>query len=447
MTAFRIITGVLIWLGLVAGGWVALDRNVLSQESGGKIVPALWDYATGQRRYVRLEFDDYYWVRIGDPIFVQDGDRFEKIGVLVSVLSDDGPILGTAAKTGAWATAAEAMLYDNAPAVHADTPVTFYEQATSVAWIIRTMLPPGKRQLVMDEIRTTVDLHSDEIVASLRPIVEQTLRDALAAVQQALPPAIAAHREQLQTLGARYQEELIEKEIVPLVKKEIFPIAQEHATPVASRIGRKIWERVSVLRLGSRFLWDKLPGTRGDSLEKEWNRLLRDDAMPVIEAHGDELVQMVKDIMTDAAKNKKVQETLRRAFGHVVEDRELHALIGAIFRKAVVENEALHEALKENWRSQEAQAAIQLAGARLEPAVVRIGNMIFGTRTTGITPEFAMVLRNRLLVKDKRWFVIDGPAAPAQAAGDSREPVTLKVITGGGSDGSPFDPPRADEAP
>jgi hypothetical protein len=44
--------------------------------------------------------------------------------------------------------------------------------------------------------------------------------------------------------------------------------------------------------------------------------------------------------------------------------------------------------------------------------------MIVGTQSTGITPEFARVLRTEILDKDERWFLLEpGSGAAPSAAG------------------------------
>ena len=57
------------------------------------------------------------------------------------------------------------------------------------------------------------------------------------------------------------------------------------------------------------------------------------------------------------------------------------------------------------WTSDDARAALDMAGDRLEPVVRSIGDDLFGTREEGITPSFARVLRNQILGKDRRWIV------------------------------------------
>jgi hypothetical protein len=81
-------------------------------------------------------------------------------------------------------------------------------------------------------------------------------------------------------------------------------------------------------------------------------------------------------------------------------------------REAIADNPQLHQVWREVWSSDEAKQAIDLAGQRLEPVVRQIGDDLFGTREEGINPDFARVLRNQILGKDRRWVV----ATPADVS-------------------------------
>lgn len=409
MRIARITLGVVIWLALGWALWWSVNTEVMSDGSiGDDLTPALWQYATGSRTPVTLELNDYFWMSVGDPIFYEtEPGEYERVGEVTAIgTEEEGPVLGSNARTGAWVTQAEAVLYANAPALTTESVVTFYESEGSIGWIVWTMLPPEKREAVLAMLRETVEEHSEAVVAELRPIVEDALRDAIAAVEAELPKAIAAHQERLKALGARYQTELVEERIIPLVKEEILPIVREHGMPLANDIGQEIWRRVSVWRLGSRFLWDKLPGTRGDSLKEEWSRIVKEEATPVVEQHTDEIIAMVQKVFRDAARNRKVRQTMRESFAHMIEDEELHALVWSILKQAVFENEKLRETLEDHWNSVRTKRAIAFAGSKLEPTVIEIGNMLMGTRERGVEPEFAKVLRNRLLAKDRRALVL-----------------------------------------
>ena len=59
----------------------------------------------------------------------------------------------------------------------------------------------------------------------------------------------------------------------------------------------------------------------------------------------------------------------------------------------------------------------------------RIGDMIFGTQSAGITPEFAQVLRSEILYKDHRWFLLNAPAGERPVKVDGE--LTIEAEYGG----------------
>jgi hypothetical protein len=155
--------------------------------------------------------------------------------------------------------------------------------------------------------------------------------------------------------------------------------------------------------------------------------------VPILEANSGELVKLLQDIVSDASKNKKVQGVFRESIKTVVEDQELQKALWMILRDAVIENPRVHAVLDKHWRSDRAKAAFNLAGDKLEPMVIRIGDMILGTKETGITPQLARVLRYRLLHKDSRFYVLENSGEPAAA-----EPLVLNVRQGGQPAVHPF---------
>ncbi len=63
--------------------------------------------------------------------------------------------------------------------------------------------------------------------------------------------------------------------------------------------------------------------------------------------------------------------------------------------------------------------------------------LMFGSRETGIAPEFAAVLRNRVLFKDRRWLVLE-PAAEPPANSAQQSPLVLNVTPGDPDAPNPF---------
>jgi hypothetical protein len=149
-------------------------------------------------------------------------------------------------------------------------------------------------------------------------------------------------------------------------------------------------------------------------VEQEFRRFSDEEALPILMEHSDDFLAVVENSLKDTARNPRVRAALRRNLVKMMEDPQLQSVLGSIFREVVVDNPRLREALERNWQSPQAQAAFQLAGERLEPTVRRIGDWLFGTPAEGISPEFAKVLRNQILHKDRRWLLMRD-MNPAQA--------------------------------
>ena len=106
---------------------------------------------------------------------------------------------------------------------------------------------------------------------------------------------------------------------------------------------------------------------------------------------------------------------------------------------ATADNPRVRAVLESHWRSERTQAAIQRAAQPLEPTIERIGALLFGTPQGGVTPEFARVLRNQILFKDRRWLML--AAQDAETSGRNMEgasQLVLRVTRGRDDAPNPF---------
>ncbi|MGH7200924.1 MAG: hypothetical protein ACREJB_09990, partial [Planctomycetaceae bacterium] len=169
----------------------------------------------------------------------------------------------------------------------------------------------------------------------------------------------------------------------------------------------EIWQRLPVWSFTWRYFADAAPLKRDDYVEKEWRRFLKSEAFPILEKHTDDFVGVVQTSIAEASRHPEVQAAARRNFRAIIEDPELHAIVMDILREVFVDNPRLEAVFAKHWNSTQARQAFQMAAERLQPTVRKIGDVLFGTREEGISPEFARVLRNQILHKDKRWFVLE----------------------------------------
>ena len=213
---------------------------------------------------------------------------------------------------------------------------------------------------------------------------------------------------------------------------------RRRAEPTVIDIGSDLWNRVSLWRFTWRYVYDKtplLPNRR--KFRNEFDRFVNREALPVLADHSDEIVRIAEQVIRDASANPRVQQAARRSGSKLLDDPELRALLWRIVRRTAVDNPKFRQALKETWTGPEAREILAQTSRRFEPTVRRIGGLLIGTPETGITPEFAAVLRNQVLGKDRRWLVLE---SPADSDSTSAPPVagTLAVVRGHRDGHRPF---------
>ncbi|MCA9227736.1 MAG: hypothetical protein KDA47_19080 [Planctomycetales bacterium] len=424
----RPFAGLVIWMALA--GWLAAWLGGAHQRRVREFwLPQLTNFVAGERHDIPLRIVPGAAVANRDPVFVEAGEnRFRQVGeVRWTGESSDAPTV---------------LLYPDAPPVQRIEHLTAYRTPDSMQWVVETMLPPAKREQIIAAMTEAFEQHHEEIVNSLRPMVEASLRDALVVVEEELPAAIARHQSELEQIGGRYQRDLVEREIVPLVRKEIWPIVRREAEPAVTEISQEIWRKASLWRFGWRMAYDRSPLPQKNLLKQEWERFVEEDAAPVLEEHTDDLIRAQQRILAEVARNEEVRQVMQRSMKQIIADRELQGVVWQLMRELLIDNPRIHDVFDRHWRSPEAHAVYARIGRRLEPTVTRIGEIVIGTPESGITPEFARVLRNRVLNKEQRWLVVRtselASVPQRQASRKNQPPRTLMVRPGGVPNSNPF---------
>jgi hypothetical protein len=280
------------------------------------------------------------------------------------------------------------------------------------------LLPPQRRKQIEDELAAAFREHHQEILEALQPVINQSVRDALAVLEKDLPRAVEHHRPQLEALAGKYHEQVLNKELVPLVKTEVWPIVRKDGEPAVRQVSAELWERVSLWGFAWRGLLDKMPLVRGNTrVEDELERFLDDEAIPIVNRHEGDFQAVIEQVVRDVAANDKVRAAFERNLRRASRDPQLRRVLDGILREALVNNPRFWEAVRQNLSTPAAQDALRLAGSRLEPTLRRIGDLMLGTQEGGLTPEFTQVLRQQILLKDRHGVVVgdlppSGPALP-----------------------------------
>lgn len=425
MRRLRIGVGAACWiaaLGLL--GWWLTGRGPSSALQPA-VSAELCRYAWGQRREAKLEFEADCAAWIGDPIFVvEPGISVRQVGEIAAVTATPSGMKG------------RGVFYASAPAVDPGATLTYYETADSIQWVLQTMLSEAKRGQIVAELQSALDQNRETLLRLLKPIAEDSLRDLLRVVEEDLPPALERRRPQLERLSDKYQREVIERDLLPLMRAEVWPIVRKHTEPWVQEIGRELWQRASLWRFGWRYLYDQSPLPEKNLARQEWQRFVEQDVEPVLQQHAEDFLRVQQQIALEIARNPQVHQQVRTALVQLADDVEVQRVVADLATEVVLQNPRLKAVLEQHWRGPRAQQALQLSAERLEPTVVRIGELLLGSPQQGISPEFAHVLRSQILQKDRHWLVLDASrCTPAHA---TVEPLTLRVARGTATGLNPF---------
>ena len=332
---------------------------------------------------------------LGDPLFLEYAPgQFHFAGEVFEVgpASQEGKIIR--------------VHWRNAARLPSSPRIEYYQTPRSLMWIAKTLLPPEKKEKVIQRIVAHYQAEAPKINAKLVPVLRDVFEKSIPVIEKSAVAYVRSQRGRVQSLGQKYQESLVQKKLVPLLRRDVMPIVEKHASPVVERIGAELWDRASLWRFGWRYAYDVLPLTNRNLVQAEWHRFVENEAIPVVESHFDEFIEIQKRIVLEATSNPSVRKAIQESMETLIDDRELQAFLGDILQHAVVNNQELHQVLQEAMTSEKAIALGKQFEESLQPLANDIGVDLFGTETEGLTPELVAVLRSQILGKDQRWLVI-----------------------------------------
>ncbi|MGI9471762.1 MAG: hypothetical protein ACR2NZ_09540 [Rubripirellula sp.] len=380
--------GILTWVGMLCAAYM-LARMGKERESSP--VLSLQSYFQGPRDRVAVE-DTSGRVRLHDPVFfLQTDGAWQQVGFVDTVAVEPDSV-----STVTW---------------HADEidpgqcRFTLYRNRGRLEDVVSTMFPPEMRLKIQERLTAVMSQHGDELSAAFVPLVQASLQRSMPVIEEEFRLAVERHRPEIEQLGDRWNEEVVSERLIPLARREIMPIVREHGEPTAEEIGRELWDRASLWRFGWRAMYDRSPLPRKDLLQEEWDRFVDNEAVPVFEQHMDDIVTSVQEIVAEVAANEVIRSELADVASGIASDADTQRLVREILKETLIDNQRLRDVWSEVWSSADAQAALDLAGDRLEPVIRQIGDDLFGSREEGINPNFARVLRNQILGKDRQWLV------------------------------------------
>ena len=398
----HIILGTAGWLGALGSGYLATQTQMKNQSSSvSELAADVRQWVLGEHKSDVAESAVPLYIALDDPIFVSTADgQFTQTGYVSSIdgSRDRDPI---AVKR------VQIFVYDKAVRKFPDGYCLEYcTTPMNLDWVVRMMIPESRRYEIAELIRTEWDARQQVIMEQLQPLLKESLRLAINAVRAELPTIIDIHRDEFRHLGDRFEAEILQEDLVPLIRDEIFPVIQEETRPLVQEIGKSLWNRVSLLSFTWRYLYDVSPLPSRNAVRTEFQRFIAREAVPELQKHMDDFVEVTNVVIKRVIENERVRSTVGNSIQHVVEDPEFQRILVDIVGESTIYNTTLRHDIQDYWNSADARATVRVASNRFENMVRTIGDLIFGTRKNGITPEFSRVLRSQVLKKDRRWFLM-----------------------------------------
>lgn len=398
----RFVAGLLIWVGLVAGGISLLRRSIATSPVASRQIA---DYLIAREKTLKLHAPARVVLGIGDPVFLESASgHIQPVGIITELDFPTQP--GDDPVKLAWVNDATIKFLGGLPPIGPHDYLQYNSTNDSLGWIGQTMFHAEKRKQITQIIVDAYSDHQDELIDTFEPLIKQTIAQGAKVVAEQIAIEVRKRRDQIQAVSQRYQSDVFEKKILPVLETEVWPIVEMHCRPLATQVGSEIWREVSVWRFGWRYLYDAAPLPERNLSQKEFDRFLQSKVVPILKSHIPDAIELQTVMLKQIAENESLKRALADAGDQVFNDPEVQTLVKEIFTHAIVDNEALKRSIETTWRSDSAIAAMRIANERLQPVVTEIGKSIFGSPRTGITPEFARVLRNRVLHKDQRWLTL-----------------------------------------
>lgn len=307
----------------------------------------------------------------------------------------------------AWCRSVRVRIFDrDAVSLRADASARLILTPQTAAWVFQTLMTEQNLPRLAAEWNETMLAHREEIFDLLTPIVRDILIDVERQVETELPGFVVRHRAELQELGEELKQDFLEREFAGFFEKKLWPLAEFRIRPVIADISREIFREFPVWGLSWRLAYQALPFTSNDHVERAWRTFVDEKVIPILRTHADEVTAATRAIAKDLFSRQEVSSSIRGTFEALMGNPRFHTLIQTFLREVFLDNAEFQEAMRRRWQSPAARRALEVTTAYLEPTVRRMGDILFGTREEGITPEFARVLRAQILLKDLQRIVI-----------------------------------------
>ncbi len=315
--------------------------------------------------------------------------------------------------------AAEALIYpEHAGRLASDSSVRLVYNERTPAWVVKTLFPPPMRaKLLADIERFAVDNRA-EFIDTIWPDLKSVIDEAFSIIEEDFLKSLEARGSEIDRLLEKHKAETFRKEILPVLRREAWPVIREESAQLVDSVGRELWDKLPMGSLGLRWMAEKVPFTDDDLVRKRFNEYVEKDALPIIESHTGDFVDLAQKIFARLSRNPEITSALRRCLSVLAADDDCLRLLDGVFRDVFAENERLVRRVKARLSDPGFLGRISAFLEKLTPLLNSTADSILlNEARDGINPELVRVLRSQLFMKDASWFLVEPGEGPAAAEG------------------------------
>lgn len=382
------------------------------------LVERFADAATGRRDEIACAFDAVPDLRPGDPVYTVEEQAFALQGHVVSLATEGA----TARATLSIDPSLRRRLREGARAVA-------MEPDFDLGWVLRTLVPPGLREEILDELGVVWEQRRNETLAALKPPLLALLGDVTQVLARTLPQVIARHEAGREAFTAAFRNEIYATSLEPALKADLYPRLEERLGALAGEIGSEIWEKVTVGDMLAVF-WSATRESVGasdkDEMARRLRALLERKALPVVRARGPDIWNTAVSAVGEALRQPSVRDAVDRSAWAVVEHPAFQGWIGAILDEWLLRNPELSARFDEALRSRAIREPLGALYKAAEPLLERsLEEVLTRPDRKGMDHQLVRVLRHLVLKKDYRYvLIVDGGGAPLR----DRSPVLPGIL-------------------
>ncbi len=169
--AIRILLGAVLWSGLIAAAVWAIRSGATVAGDAGSVTEQFWQATAGQGRWLPFRNPQKLSLQVGDPVFQEaEPGRLVHVGHVYALVDDRGErhLQGSHAQGVVYLTP-QARMGEGMHLEH-------YRADLSIAAGMQMLFPPEKRHQVQRLLARHWQQRKHELLDTLRPVVERTLR-------------------------------------------------------------------------------------------------------------------------------------------------------------------------------------------------------------------------------------------------------------------------------